>query len=287
MELADGDFLDIDWGPEQPGPLVLILHGMEGSSESGYVCGLLGAVAARGWQGVAMQFRNCGGEPNRLASSYCAGFTEDLAYVVELLQRRFPQRPLTAVGYSLGGNLLLKWLGEQGAQGPLAAAVAVSVPFLLEHAARRLTQGASRIYQRYLLDCCKVSYRRKFATRDDAPVALERLGELRDFYQFDDRITAPLHGYDGVADYYARASSRPFLRAVETPTLILHARDDPFLLPQAIPAEHELGPRMTLELSERGGHVGFVEGNLPGRARYWLERRIPTFLNDYLTRSST
>lgn len=282
VELADGDFLDLDWGPPQPGPLVLILHGLEGSSASGYARGLLVVLAGRGWQGLVMHFRSCSGEPNRLARSYCAGDTDDLSAVVALLRRRYPRRPLAAVGYSLGGNVLLKWLGEQRAAAPLSAAVAVSVPFLLERAARRMSQGLSRIYQRYLLDACKASYRRKFRARDDAPVPLDALSRLTDFYQFDDRITAPLHGYAGVDDYYARASCRDYLQGIAIPTLILHALDDPFMLPEAVPAEAELGPCVTLELSRSGGHVGFVSGRWPGRARYWLEQRVPAFLTDCL-----
>ncbi len=282
LELADGDFLDLDWGPQRSGPVVLILHGLEGSSRSGYARGLLAAVAARGWQGLVMHFRNCSGEPNRLARSYCAGVTDDLAHVVGVLRQRYPARPLAAVGYSLGASMLLKWLGEAGRRTPLATAAAVSVPFLLERAARRMSLGASRIYQYSLLASCKASYRRKFAGRDDAPLALERLGELRNFFDFDDSITAPLHGYSGVADYYARASCRAYLAAIAVPTLILHARDDPFLLADAIPSEQELSPSVTLELSGSGGHVGFVEGAWPGRGRYWLERRIPTHLGDHL-----
>lgn len=274
LELPDGDFLDLDWSAGRDGPLVLLLHGLEGSSDSGYARGLVAALVARGWRAVVMHFRGCSGEPNRLARSYCAGCTEDLDHVVVQLHRREPDTPLAAVGYSLGGNMLLKWLGEQDGPMPLRAAVAVSVPFLLERAARRMTEGLSRLYQRHLLRACKAGYRAKFATRDDAPVSLDELAAMRDFFAFDDRITAPLHGYAGVDDYYRRASCRAWLRDIETPTLILHALDDPFMTPDAVPETHELGPGVRLELSPRGGHVGFVEG----WGRYWLEQRIPAFL---------
>ncbi|MDX1606250.1 MAG: alpha/beta fold hydrolase, partial [Candidatus Competibacterales bacterium] len=181
LELADGDFLDLDWCGGDTGPLVMVLHGLEGSSDSGYARGLLAAATRRGWRGVVLQSRGCSGTPNRLAKSYCAGDTGDLEHVVGLLRRREPHAPLAVVGYSLGANVLLKWLGEQSRAVELAAAVAVSVPFLLERAARRLGQGLSRFYQWYLLRACKASYRAKFAYRDDAPVAPGQLRAIRDF----------------------------------------------------------------------------------------------------------
>jgi predicted alpha/beta-fold hydrolase len=260
---------------------VLVLHGLEGSSDSHYARGLLATLVRHGWRGVVMHFRGCGGQPNRLARGYCAGDTADMAYVVDWLRRRAPDAPLAAVGYSLGGNALLKWLSEAGADIPLRAAVAVSTPFVLDSTARRLQQGFSRLYQFHLLHALKRGYRAKFRHRSDGPVALAALATIRDFYAFDDRITAPLHGYAGVHDYYARASCRPGLRHIQVPTLILHALDDPFMRPEAIPETGELSPSVRLELSPRGGHVGFVAGRWPWRAHYWLERRIPAFLAEH------
>jgi predicted alpha/beta-fold hydrolase len=278
LELPDGDFLDLDWTAGERGPVVLVVHGLEGSSDSHYAVGMLAAVARRGWRGAVMHFRGRSGEPNRLARSYCAGDTADIAHVVDRLRRREPNAPLAVVGYSLGGNALLKWLGEIRADPPLRAAVAVSVPFLLDATARRLGKGFSRLYQWHLLAELKRGYRHKFRRRSDGPVALGDLATLRDFYAFDDRITAPLHGYAGVADYYARASCRQFLRRIKVPTLILHALDDPFMAPDTVPDAVELSADIRLELSRAGGHVGFVAGPWPWRADYWLERRIPAFL---------
>lgn len=278
LELPDGDFLDLDWTIGERGPLVLVLHGLEGSSASHYARGLLAALVRQGWRGVVMHFRGRGGQPNRLARGYCAADTADIAYLVDRLREREPTTPLTAVGYSLGGNALLKWLGETGANAPLRAAVAVSVPFVLDNTARRLRTGCSRLYQHHLLRALKRSYRQKFRQRQDGPVALTDLPTLRDFYAFDDRITAPLHGYANVHDYYARASCRPYLRYIRVPTLILHALDDPFMHPEATPEADELSPSVRLELSSHGGHVGFVAGRWPWRAEYWLEQRIPEFL---------
>lgn len=165
LELPDGDFLDLDWTRGEQGPIVLVVHGLEGSSDSHYAAGMLAAADRRGWRGVVMHFRSRSGEPNRLARSYCAGDTADIAHVVDRLHQRQPATPLAVVGYSLGGNALLKWLGETANDPPLRAAVAVSVPFLLEDTARRLGKGFSRLYQWHLLDKLKRGYRDKFRHR--------------------------------------------------------------------------------------------------------------------------
>ena len=281
LELADGDFIDLDWTvTPADGPIVLILHGLEGSSRSGYARGLLQAVSDRGWRGVVMHFRGCSGEPNRLPRSYCAGETDDIATVVGLLRRREPKVPIVAVGYSLGGNALLKWLGESGADNPLTAAVAVSVPLLLARSAWRMNRGLSRLYQGYLLRSLKASYRRKMSMAGQLPVPAAELDRLNSFYTFDDRITAPLHGYRDADDYYSRASARQYLIAIMTPTLVLHAADDPFMTKDVVPAPCELSPAVQFECSHRGGHVGFVTGALPWRPQYWLEQRIGRFITD-------
>ncbi|HXH04680.1 MAG TPA: hydrolase [Candidatus Competibacteraceae bacterium] len=288
LELPDGDFLDLDWHAAAPvaGPLVLVLHGLEGCSRSGYARGLVAAMARHGWRGVVMNFRGRSGEPNRLPRSYNAGDTRDLAHVVEILRAREPHAPLACVGYSLGGNMLLKWLGESGSHDRLRAAVAVSVPFLLEPLARRMQRGLSRAYLAYFMRLLRRGYRHKFTTRGLLPpYPLDELHRLRDFFAFDERITAPLHGYAGIYDYYRRASCRQYLPGIRTPTLILHAADDPFMVPEVVPAPHELPETVTLELSPNGGHVGFVSGPWPWHAEYWLERRIPAFLAQWLPTS--
>ena len=281
IELDDGDFLDLDWSPAAQGPVVLVLHGLEGSSDSPYARGMLEAIHAHGWRGVVMHFRGCSGEPNRLPRSYHSGDTGDLAQIVRILQARNDVRTLAAVGYSMGGNVLLKWLGEQRAGVPLAAAVAVSVPYTLSLAADRLARGLSRVYQRRLLDdlCAKLHCKFSAGT---AAIDLEQAHRSRSFWEFDDRVTAPLHGFDDVHDYYTRSSSRQYLCHIGIPTLMLHAEDDPFMTPQALPSGDELSPSTRLEVSAYGGHVGFVHGRLPWRPRYWLEERIPAFLATYL-----
>ena len=281
IELDDGDFLDLDWSPAAQGPVVLVLHGLEGSSDSPYARGMLETAHAHGWRGVVMHFRGCSGEPNRLPRSYHSGDTRDLAQVVRILRARHDVPVLTAVGYSMGGNVLLKWLGEQGASVPLVAAVAVSVPYTLSLAAERLARGLSRVYQRRLLDDLRAKLSRKFSGGTSA-IDLEQAHSSRNFWEFDDRVTAPLHGFKDVHDYYTRSSSRQYLANIGIPTLMLHAEDDPFMTPQALPSGDELSPSTRLEVSAAGGHVGFIHGRLPWRPRYWLEERIPAFLESHL-----
>jgi predicted alpha/beta-fold hydrolase len=276
IELDDGDFIDLALGPAG-GPPVLVIHGLEGSLESHYAFGILSALARAGFQPVFMHLRGCGDEPNRLPRSYHSGATEDVAAVIAHLSNRPPGAPLAAIGYSLGGNLLLKYLGETSIPG-ISAGIAVSVPFLLRDAMLRLSTGPSRMYQRYLLDKLKASYRRKLS-RIRIPLDLD-VDEIRDLFTFDDRITAPLNSFSGADDYYARCSCRQFLHRIDTPTLIIHARDDPFMFERTAPRQEELGPGVCLELTARGGHVGFVSGSLPWRPRYWLETRIIDYLRE-------
>lgn len=278
LELPDGDFLDLDWTRPAAGPVVLILHGLEGSVRSHYVAGILRELSRAGFQALLMHFRGCSGEPNRLPRSYHSGETGDLSHVISVLQERFPERPLGAVGYSLGGNVLLKWLGEAGARARIERAVAVSVPFVLSRCADRLDRGVSRLYREYLLRRLKASVRSKF-NHVEAPFSLDAVTQARSFREFDTLVTAPLHGFENAEDYYRRASSRPFLSRIRVPTLIVHAADDPFMDPDVIPDPEELSDTITLELSHCGGHVGFVAGPAPGLSRYWLDERIRGYLD--------
>ena len=278
LELPDGDFVDLDWTEDSDGPLALVFHGLEGSSRSHYAGGMVHSLQSSGFQAVVMHFRGCSGVPNRLPRSYHAGDTTDMRFVVERIKARFPEKPLLGVGYSLGGNALLKWLGESGEDNPLSCAVAVSVPFDLAVAADRLERDISQIYQRYILKNLKRSLRRKLSM-DGLPVNESQLRKLKTLRQFDDAVTAPLHGFTDVHEYYSYASCHQYLRGITRATLILHARDDPFMFADAIPDRHALADTVTLELSDQGGHVGFVSGWSPGRAHYWLEARITQWLN--------
>ena len=275
--MPDGDFIDLDWSGKTSGTVVLVVHGLEGSLESHYIGGLLTTLAEAGYNAGLMYLRNCSEEQNRLARSYHSGESGDLDFVVQHILKKFPGQPLVVIGFSLGGNILLKWLGEQKDSSPLHSAIAISVPFDLNSAALNLEKGLSRIYQRHLLDKLRNSVRKK-AARHPPPVPVENLHELQTFRQFDDQITAPLHGFRDVDDYYTQSSSKQFLKDIRTPTLVIQAEDDPFLPADALPVDSELSPSVTLELSSRGGHVGFISGANPLKPQYWLEQRILQFL---------
>ena len=288
--LHDGDFIDLDWhGPHDlHAPLALILHGLTGSSKSHYVLGLQEQLHRQGWASVAVNWRGCSGEPNLLPRAYHSGASDDLSEVIEHLQTARPLAPLHAVGYSLGGNVLLKYLGETGTATPLQSAVAVSVPFRLDQCADRIGLGFSRVYQAHFMREM-VTYvkdkQRMFTERGNNEYlsALQGLGSLegmRTFWDFDGRFTAPLHGYASATDYYRRASSRYFLPDIRVPTLLIQAEDDPFVFRHSVPERDELSPSTKLELHRTGGHVGFVEGS-PLRPRYYLERRITQWLRPF------
>jgi hypothetical protein len=280
LELDDGDFLDLCWPRDHDGPVVLIVHGLEGNLQSHYAAGTIAALQASGFQPLFMHLRGCSGTPNRLDRSYHSGDTGDIAAVVAASPELLGRKVEATVGFSLGGNQLLKWLGESGAQNPLRAAVAVSVPFRLADASDRLQQGVSRLYLNYLLRKMRASYLQRFASRP-SPLSVE-VEELRSFHEFDDAITAPLNGFAGVDDYYTRASCRQFLVGIQRPTLILHAADDPFMFPATMPTEDELSDSVTLEISPQGGHVGFIAGSNPRHPVYWLEQRIVAYLREQL-----
>lgn len=282
LELPDGDFIDLDWvGRDKSGPLVLMLHGLEGSIESHYAKTMLRTLSYSGFRGVFMHFRGCSGEPNRLPRSYHSGETGDVNYVVRALLEREPGGWLAAVGFSLGGNVLLKWLGETGNTNPLRAAIAISVPFELHNAANRIQKGFSRFYQWYFIKCLRDRLSIKFDT-SPAHINASLIYQVNTMYEFDDKITAPLHGFKDVGEYYSIASSRQYLHAIHVPTLILHAKDDPFMTEDIIPNLHELSPHVILEVTEGGGHVGFVSGRYPWKPEYWLEKRVPLFLHENL-----
>ncbi len=281
LELDDGDFLDLDWTEHFPGkPTVLVLHGLEGNSDSNYAAGILKACSAQKLNAVLMHSRGCSGEPNRLLRRYHAGSTDDMATVAKLILQRWPAIPLYAVAYSLGGNALLKWLGETGNANPLAGAVAVSVPFDLSTCARRMEHGFSRFYQRHLLQKMKllaIEKREMIAAQMEFP----DLNSMRTFTDFDDVLTAPVHGFEGAAHYYAASSCKQFLSAIKKPTLIIQALDDPFMYAHSMPEEKELSASTSLEWSLHGGHVGFIHKD--SDRRFWLEHRIPKWIQNQLS----
>jgi predicted alpha/beta-fold hydrolase len=278
LTMPDGDFLDLDWaeagaGRRPDAPLAIVLHGLEGSARSGYALEAYRALARRGVAAVGLNFRSCSGELNRAMRLYHSGETEDLRHVVTLLAGRFPARPLVGIGFSLGGNVLLKYLGEAGRRGEegLVAAAAVSVPYDLAAGAAYTEHGVARLYVWRLLRSLKRKVRaraRELGPRIDLRQALA----ARTFRQFDDAATAPLHGFADADDYYCRSSSARYLDAIRIATRLIHAEDDPFLPATALPrASLARNPVLEPCFTRRGGHVGFVTGP-PWRRVYWAER---------------
>jgi uncharacterized protein len=280
-ELSDGDFVDVDrmTGPKEA-PLLLALHGLEGSSSAHYIRGLLAQARERGWRALALNFRGCSGDMNRLVRSYHSGETSDLG---ELVRRaRGEADRIVLAGCSLGGNVLVKWLGEQGVSvaREIKAAVALSVPFDLALSAQTLDgPGFWRwLYRtRFLRTLKRKSLKklRKFPGAADE----DRVRQARTLFEFDDALTARLHGFAGATDYYAQSSSGKFVEQVRTPLLLLSAADDPFIPVQCIP--QVTNPSVTVEVSPQGGHLGFVEGP-PWRPRFYAERRAAEFLAGHL-----
>lgn len=286
LELPDGDVTAVDWvidSNELPSstPLLVILHGLESSAESAYARMIMQAAARRQWRCCVLHFRDCGDYRNRLPRRYHAGETNDIRYFLATLVAAGNTGPILGAGYSLGGNVLLKYLGEVGDASPLKAAVAVCVPLDLYKCAEALNQGFSKLYQWYLLKSMKQSVRNKF-DRHTAAFDWDKTMKARTFAEFDDAVTAPLHGFEGMSDYYDRCSSNQFLKDIARPTLIINALDDPFMTPAVIPHEDRLSEHVSLEVSEKGGHVGFVSGGTPWRPEYYLPPRIAGFLESHL-----
>jgi predicted alpha/beta-fold hydrolase len=284
FDTPDGDFVDVDWQAGPPGaPLLLVLHGLEGTARSHYIGGLFALAAARGWRAGVLYFRSCSGEINRLPRFYHSGDTGDLAHVLSVIAGREPGLRVGTVGISIGGNVLLKWLGELGdaVPPPLAGAVAISVPFDLEACVQVMDRGLQKVLY-------TASFMRSFRTKTrakalahpgfvDLPTALR----ARTFAAYDRVVTAPLHGFADELDYYRQASSAPYLTRIRRPTLLLNALDDPFIPVSALPDPRALPAAVRAEFVPVGGHVGFVEG-APWRATSWAERRALEFLSSVL-----
>lgn len=281
---VDGDFIDLHREGDPSAPLVFLLHGLTGSQDSGYMIRLRQALRKIGWQTLTINFRGCSGRPNNKALAYHSGDTRDLDNLYRQVRASLPDIPIAMVGFSLGGNVLLKWLGESGT-ADLFAACAVSVPFRLDLCADRLDLGFSRIYRDRLLKelneynelKLKHLVQQGYQEEADKLLALGNLRDVKSFWEYDSRVVARLYGYENAADYYRQCSSRRFIGSIKAPTLIIHADDDPFMMPSAVPDPDELSPTVHLELTRGGGHVGFIAGKQPNRPEFWLNQRIPEF----------
>jgi uncharacterized protein len=283
LELCDGDFVDMAWGGEHNtrGPLAVLVHGLAGGFDSKYLLGTACRLIALGWRTLILQLRGAGPEPNRLNRNYNQADTGDLRYIWRLLREREPDTFIASVGWSLGGNITLKALAEEGEAAPINVAAAASVPFSIRPCVERLRRGLSRIYQQYLLGLLKAGLRRKYPLVALPPlVNLTAALAARTLLAFEEAYTVPLAGYVNIEDYYTHASCGPFLKHIHRTTLVVHALDDPFMTTEIVPGEESLSPHVTLELAPRGGHVGFVSADAYGRPYFWLERRLTEYLHE-------
>ena len=282
VDTPDGDFVDFDWldgaaGAASATPAVVLFHGLEGNSSSHYARALMRRLQAIGWRGVVPHFRGCSGEPNRLPRAYHSGDYAEVGWMLATIRARLPAAPLYAVGVSLGGSALLNWLGREQEQAlaTLVAAAAVSAPLDLTAAGIAIGQGLNRIYARHFLSTLvpkALAMGRRFPGTLDA-AAIRRAGSM---HAFDDAVTAPLHGFSSVDDYWRRASSKPWLGGVAVPTLVLNARNDPFIPASSLPDSHKVNRAVTLEQPDHGGHAGFALPPFPGSLD-WLPDRLLQF----------
>jgi len=282
-DTPDSDFIEVHRLAASPGaPRLLFLHGLEGTVRSHYVAGFFEEAIRRSWAADLMIFRGCGSEPNRAPRFYHSGETTDLAFVLDRVIREHPESPIVVAGVSLGGNVLLKFLGEHSRALPrqLRAAAAISVPFDLERGARFIGQGFSRVYDRHFLHTLRPKALAKLQRYPDL-FDRSKLERATSIFDFDDAVTAPVHGFVDAHDYYAHSSSISFLSAIRLPTLLLSAADDPFLPTAVLDTVREIAsgnPSLSLEFPEHGGHVGFVAGRWPWRPFYYAEWRACEFL---------
>jgi predicted alpha/beta-fold hydrolase len=283
LETPDGDFVDVDWIDGPPGsPVLVLFHGLEGSSRSHYATAILAAAAARGWRGVVPHWRGCGGEPNRLPRAYHSGDYAEVDWMLGALRARLEPSPMAAVGVSLGGSALLNWLGREGEKSRawLKAAAAVSAPIDLLASGSALDRGWNRIYARNFLRTLvpkALAKERLHPGLYDA-AALARIRTMR---AFDDLVTAPLHGFRDVVDYWTRGSSMPWLATIRLSTVVLNARNDPFIPGDSLPGPGDVSADVTLDQPRHGGHVGFASGGFPGGLD-WLCERLLGFIQGRL-----
>ena len=280
-ETPDGDFIDVDFALPEPesasAPVLVLFHGLEGCSRSHYSLAIMRVVADRGWRGLVPHFRGCAGEPNRLPRAYHSGDSDEGDWILRRVHARYPQARLHAVGASLGGNMLAKWLGERGTDAAfVTAAASIGSPLDLAAGGAALSRGFNLLYAKMFLATLKGKALAKIE-RFPGVAAAEAIRASRDLYDFDNAFTAPVHGFRNTEDYWLRASGKPWLRAVEVPHLVLNARNDPFVPADSLPRQQDVSRFVNLQQPEEGGHVGFACGPFPGNLGYLPQRLFRFF----------
>ncbi len=283
FRFSDGDFTECYWynKPKDGAntPIVILFHGLTGSYKSLYIQGAMRELAKSGFGVVLMQFRSCGDELNDLPRSYHSGETGDAKAFIEFIKKSYSDSKLFAIGYSLGGNMLLKLLGEYGDSSPLSGAISVSAPLELDVCADVIGDVLCNFYQKRLVDDLNKILEKKFEKHNMSELISLKKSEIRNiktFWEFDEAYTAPIHGFDSAKDYYLKCSSKQYLKAIKTKTLIIHSLDDPFMIPSIVPNESEISKDVELEIYPNGGHVGFIGGTI-FNPEYWLDKRVVQF----------
>ena len=281
--LSDGDFLECYWHTTSKkiknAPLVILFHGLAGDYKSPYIQGVIQELDKDGYNSVLMHFRGCAESENILPRSYHSGDSGDALEFIQSVKQEFSDSKIYAVGYSLGANMLLKLLGELQENTLLEKAVAVSPPMQLDVCANQMNRGFSKYYQHRLLKNLNQSLEKKYDKHHmhkHLQLKRENIKNIKSFWQFDAAYTAPIHGFTSANDYYTKSSSKQYLKHIKTPTLIIHSHDDPFMTPEVIPHKNELSDSIQFELTQKGGHVGFISGTL-FKPEYWLEKRVVRF----------
>ena len=291
LSLPDGDFVNLVWAGDLDNALGLMVmfHGLEGSIESHYANDMAANFVAHGYGVVLMHFRGCGGEQNLTTRAYHSGETGDAWFLLNWLEQKYPEKTKVAIGFSLGANMLLKLLSEQPKQKIVKAAIAVSAPFNLALCAKSISRGFAKIYQAHLMKSLIANILNKMVSLDYSKllqVSESQIKQFKTFRDFDEHITAPLHGFLGADDYYQKSSSGHFLNQIATPTLVIHAKDDPFMHQSIVPSAELLSDNVCIELSENGGHVGFVQGT-PWRPTIWMQQRANAFFQPFMAETNT
>ena len=279
-DTQDSDFIDVDFALPEPSsdaaPVLILFHGLEGSSHSHYARSTMRRFADHGWRALVVHFRGCSGEANRLPRAYHSGDSDEGNWILRAIHQRWPTAPLYAVGVSLGGNMLAKWAGEREQDASfVTAAASIGSPLDLAAGGAALGRGLNKLYTRMFLATLKSKALAKLERFPDLATDsdyVRRLRCSRNLYEFDNEYTAPVHGFRNTEDYWERASGKPWLRTVRIPYLVLNARNDPFVPESSLPQPHDVSTMVELEQPREGGHIGFARGPWPGRIDFIAER---------------
>ena len=283
--LSDGDFIECYWYKKPSNkPIVMLFHGLAGSYKSPYIQGTMDKLDKNGFDSVVVHFRSCSGVMNKKVQTYHSGKTDDALEYMKSLKDRFSDVKLFGIGFSLGANMLLKLLGEEKENSLLTSAVAVSAPMMLDVCADSIHKGFSKFYEQMLVKNLNILLEQKYENHDMQSIInlkKEDIKNIKTFWEFDEVYTAKVNGFESAQDYYTKCSAKQFLKYIQTPTLIIHAEDDPFMSPEILPKKDEVSLHVELEIYKNGGHVGFINGSLL-KPEYWLEGRVVDYFKEFI-----